>query len=223
MQIKGLNTYSLNEERINVISHGIGLILSVIAFFLLLFKAVTFGETIHVFSAIIYGISLILLYLASTLYHNAEKKRLRKRLNIFDHASIFVLIAGSYTPLLLISIGGIVGLRFFIFIWISAIIGVLLKLFFFGKYQILSTIMYVAMGWTIVFVMKSLIANMPIEGIYWLYVGGILYTVGAIIYSINKIKMNHAIFHFFVLVASISHFIMIYFYVLPNKIINNTI
>ncbi len=211
-----LNTYHISEERINVISHFIGFYLSVIALFFLVFKAVRNGESYHVFSAIVYGISLVLLYTASTLYHNSKKEKLRKRLNVFDHASIFVLIAGSYTPFLLISLRDAFGFKFFIFIWSAAIVGVILKLFFFGKYEILSTIMYVLMGWVVVFVMKSLIANIPIQGIYWLWIGGVLYTLGAVIYSVNKIKMNHAIFHIFVLLASIAHFIAIYFYVLPN-------
>jgi len=218
MQKTKLNTYSLNEEKLNVISHAIGLLLSGFAFILLIIKSVKFGDSIAVVSAIIYGISLLILYAASTLYHNSTKERLRKRLNVFDHASIFVLIAGSYTPFLLISLGGTLGLYFFIFIWITAITGVVLKLFFFGKYELLSTIMYVSMGWVIVFVMKSLMDNVPINGIYYLWIGGVLYTVGAVIYSINKLKMNHAIFHFFVLFASIAHFIAIYFYILPNKI-----
>ena len=218
MRIKKLNTYALNEERVNVVSHFIGLILSVLALVFLMVKAVRFGQTITIVSAIIYGVSLIVLYTASTLYHNSVKDRLRKRLNVFDHASIFVLIAGSYTPYLLIALKDTFGFQFFIFIWIVAIIGVILKLFFFGKYEILSTIMYVAMGWVVVFIMKSLMANISIYGIYWLWIGGILYTIGAVIYSINKIKMNHAVFHIFVLLGSISHFISIYFYVLPNKI-----
>ena len=218
MQITKLNTYALNEERANVISHFIGLILSVLALIILMVKAINFGQTIQVVSAIIYGVSLIVLYTASTLYHNSVKEKLRKRLNVFDHASIFVLIAGSYTPYLLIALKNTFGFQFFIFIWIVAIIGVVLKLFFFGKYEILSTIMYVAMGWVVVFILKSLMANISIYGIYWLWIGGIFYTIGAVIYSINKIKMNHAIFHIFVLLGSISHFISIYFYVFPNKI-----
>ena len=218
MRILKLNTYSVNEERVNVISHGIGLLLSIIALFFLIYKSVKYGSDYHIFSAVVFGISLILLYTASTLYHNSTKEKLRKRLNVFDHASIFILIAGSYTPFLLISLRGTLGWRFFIFIWIVAFIGVVLKLFFFGKYSILSTIMYVLMGWVIVFVIKTLINSMGINGVYWLFAGGILYTIGAIIYSINKIKMNHAIFHIFVLLGSISHFISIYFYVLPNKI-----
>jgi len=217
MRILKLNTYSLNEEKINVISHGIGLFLSVVAFLFLLIKSVKYGAAVHIISAIIYGVSLLLLYTASTLYHNSTKERLRKRLNVFDHASIFVLIAGSYTPFLLISLKGALGFYFFIFIWVAAITGVILKLFYFGKYGILSTIMYVAMGWVIVFVMKSLMENVPINGIYWLWIGGVLYTIGAVIYSIDKLKMNHAIFHIFVLLASIAHFIAIYFYVLPNN------
>jgi hemolysin III len=217
MRILKLNTYSLNEEKINVISHGIGLFLSVVAFLFLLIKSIKYGAAVHIISAIIYGVSLLLLYTASTLYHNSTKERLRKRLNVFDHASIFVLIAGSYTPFLLISLKGALGFYFFIFIWVAAITGVILKLFYFGKYGILSTIMYVAMGWVIVFVMKSLMENVPINGIYWLWIGGVLYTIGAVIYSIDKLKMNHAIFHIFVLLASIAHFIAIYFYVLPNN------
>ena len=212
-----INTYSLNEEKINVISHGIGLVLSVIALVVLVVKSVIYGEIIHLVSSIIYGVSLITLYTASTLYHKATREKLRKRLNVFDHASIFVLIAGSYTPFLLISLNGTLGWRFFAFIWFAAIVGVILKLFFFGKYSILSTIMYILMGWVIVFVMKPLTNNVSDNGIFWLFLGGILYTLGAVIYSINKLKMNHAIFHFFVLFGSIAHFISIYFYVLPNK------
>ena len=212
-----LNTYSNKEEQFNVVSHAIGLGLSVIGLILLLVKTILFGTVLSVISVIIYGVSLVLLYLASTLYHNSTKEKLRKRLNVFDHASIFGLIAGSYTPFLLISLQGALGWQFFIFIWSAAIVGVVLKLFFFGKYGILSTVMYIVMGWVIVIVIKPLTAVLPIEGVRWLFIGGILYTIGAVIYSINKLKMNHAIFHVFVLLGSISHFIAIYFYVLPNK------
>jgi len=212
-----LNTYSNKEEQFNVVSHAIGLGLSVIGLILLLVKTILFGTVLSVISVTIYGVSLVLLYLASTLYHNSTKEKLRKRLNVFDHASIFGLIAGSYTPFLLISLQGALGWQFFIFIWSAAIVGVVLKLFFFGKYGILSTVMYIVMGWVIVIVIKPLTAVLPIEGVRWLFIGGILYTIGAVIYSINKLKMNHAIFHVFVLLGSISHFIAIYFYVLPNK------
>ena len=212
-----LNIYSLNEEKINIISHGIGMLLSIAALFFLVIRAVQFGETIHIVSVVIYGVSLITLYTASTLYHKSTRDKLRKRLNVFDHASIFVLIAGSYTPFLLISLNGTLGWRFFAFIWIAAITGVVLKLFYFGKYSILSTIMYIAMGWVIIFVIKPLTNNVSSNGIFWLYTGGISYTLGAVFYSINKLKMNHAIFHIFVLMGSIAHFISIYFYVLPNK------
>lgn len=217
MRLLKLNTYSDKEEQLNVISHAIGLGLSGIAFTLLIYKSILYGTVLSLISAFIYGISLITLYTASTLYHNATKEKLRKRLNVFDHASIFVLIAGTYTPYLLISLQGTLGWRFFSFIWIAAIVGVVLKLFYFGKYSILSTTMYIVMGWVIIFVIKPLTQSVPIQAIFWLYAGGISYTVGAIIYSINKIKMNHAIFHVFVLLGSMSHFISIYFYVLPNN------
>lgn len=212
-----LNTYSDKEEQLNVVSHAIGLLLSILALILLLIKTIQFGSFLSVISVIIYGTSLILLYLASTLYHNSTKEKLRQRLNVFDHASIFGLIAGSYTPFLLISLHGPLGWRFFIFIWSAAIVGIVLKLFYFGKYGILSTIMYIVMGWVIIIVIKPLTNAVPVQGIYWLFTGGILYTIGAVFYSINKLKMNHFIFHVFVLLGSITHFIAIYFYVLTNK------
>lgn len=213
-----LNIYTEQEEKLNVISHGVGIVLSVVALVLLVERSIRFGEAIHIFSVIVFGISLIILYTASTLYHKATKEKLKKRLNVFDHASIFVLIAGSYTPFLLISLQGSLGWNFFIFIWSAAIVGIILKLFFFGKYKILSTIMYILMGWVIVFVINTLISKVPINGIYWLFAGGIFYTIGAAIFSINKIKMNHVIFHIFVLLGSTTHFISIYFYVLPDKV-----
>lgn len=209
-----ITIYTKKEEKINVISHLFGLILSIFALPILVYKASQHQDSLYLISSVIYGLGLITLYAASTLYHNEKNIKRRAKLNIFDHASIFVLIAATYTPFLCITLHGFIGWLLFIIVWSIAIIGIVLKLFFTGKYEYLSTTMYVIMGWIIVGAIKPLIENLSTNGIFWLVAGGIFYTIGAFIFSLKKIKMNHAIFHFFVLLGSISHFIAIYFYVL---------
>jgi hemolysin III len=137
-------------------------------------------------------------------------------LKIIDHASIYVLIAGTYTPFTLVTLNGTIGWVIFGTSWGLALTGIILKLFFTGKYSQISTIMYVLMGWIIVFAIKPLFNNLPVEGLLWLFVGGLFYTIGAIVYSIKKINFNHAIFHIFVLSGSFSHFISVFLYVLPS-------
>lgn len=217
MEQKKITYYSPKEEKFNVISHAIGLILSIVALVLLVVFASLEGSAWHIVSFSIYGASLIVLYAASTFYHNSKTPKLRYRLNIFDHASIYVLIAGTYTPFTLVVLNGWVGWTIFGLSWGLALTGVILKLFFIGKYDKISTIAYVLMGWLIVFAIKPLVQNLPIEGLMWLLGGGISYTVGAILYSFRKIKYNHAIFHVFVLLGSFCHFIAVFFYVLPIK------
>ena len=201
------------EEKINVVSHGIGIIMSIIASIFLIIKGVENNNAINLFGYIVYGVSLILLYSASTIYHNSKTESVRRKLNVFDHASIYVLIAGTYTPYSLITLNGTTGWIVFGIIWSLAISGVILKLFFIGKYNILSTSMYVIMGWLMIIAVKPMAENLSKEGLLWLLVGGISYTIGAVLYSIKKIKFNHAIFHVFVLIGSMCHFISIYFYV----------
>jgi hemolysin III len=201
------------EEKINIISHGIGIIMSVIASVFLIVKGIEDNNAINLFSYIIYGLSLTLLYSASTIYHNSKTESVRRKLNIFDHASIYVLIAGTYTPYSLITLHGTTGWIVFGIIWGLAISGVILKLFFIGKYKILSTAMYVFMGWLMIIAISPMIENLSKEGLIWLLAGGISYTIGAVLYSIKKIKFNHAIFHILVLIGSVCHFISIYFYV----------
>lgn len=208
-----LTFYHKTEERLNVYTHLIGLGLSIVALILLIQKSIDQDSVLYLVSFTVFGVSLIILYTASTLYHASKKPKLRERLNIFDHASIYVLIAGTYTPFVLITLKGVVGWWFFGIIWLIAIIGVILKFFFTGRYDKLSTVMYVFMGWIIVFAIKPLIENLGVEGLQWLFFGGIFYTLGAIIYSLRKIKFNHVIFHVFVLLGSFSHFMAIYFYV----------
>ena len=213
--IEEMKQYSPIEEKININSHAIGFILSVVALVLLVAHASMHGDVWHIVSFSIFGTSLIILYAASTFYHSAKKPELRKRLKIIDHASIYVLVAGTYTPFTLVTLNGKLGWLIFGISWGLALTGIILKLFFTGKYNLISTSMYVFMGWVIVFAIKPLINNLPSEGFLWLLAGGISYTLGAILYSINKIKFNHAIFHMFVLTGSFCHFISVFFYVLP--------
>lgn len=212
-----LTFYHPAEEKFNFLSHGLGLGLSIIALVLLVAYASTAGTIWHIFSFSVYGASLVILYSASTLYHYVQEPKLRYKLNIFDHAAIYVLIAGSYTPFVIHVIRGTIGWTLFAVVWGLAIIGITLKLFFTGKYGLVSTIAYVLMGWLAIFAINPLIENFPVNGIIWIFVGGFAYTIGAILYGLNKIKFNHAIFHVFVLVGSICHFLAIFLYILPNQ------
>jgi hemolysin III len=217
MPTEGIKYYSSIEEKINIISHAIGFILSIVALVLLVARASLYGDVWHIVSFSIFGASLIILYAASTFYHSAKKPELRNRLKIMDHASIYVLIAGTYTPFTLVTLKGKIGWVIFGISWGLALTGIILKIFFSGKYNLISTIMYVLMGWAIVFAIKPLINNLPLEGLLWLFAGGISYTIGAILYSIKKIKFNHAIFHMFVLNGSFCQFMSVFFYVLPSE------
>jgi hemolysin III len=204
--------YSEKEEKLNVISHAFGLVMGIIALPFLIDKSMHFDGFWKPTSIIIYGVSILTLYTASTVYHAAKAPKLRRRLNIFDHAAIYVLIAGTYTPFTLITLEGKTGWIIFGLTWFFALTGIILKLFFTGKFDKISTIMYVLMGWQIVFAINPLLENLATEGLFWLFLGGVFYTIGAILYSIKKIPYNHAIFHVFVLLGSISHFISVYFY-----------
>ena len=212
-----IHTYSNLEEKLNVWSHFLGLILSVIGLVLLIFRALELENIWAIISFPIFGLSMIILYLASTLYHYSENPKIRYRLNIFDHAAIYVLIAGSYTPFVLVSLNGTEGYIIFSIVWSIALVGIIFKIFYTGRFDILSTILYLAMGWLIIFSSKSLLQSLDFNGLLWLISGGIAYTIGAILYSINKLKLNHAIFHLFVLLGTFCHFISVYFYVIPNS------
>jgi hemolysin III len=217
MDKKEITYYEPKEEKFNVISHAVGLVLSIIALVLLVVYSSIYGSAWHIVSFTIYGASLIVLYSASTFYHYVQSPKLRHRLNIFDHSAIYVLIAGTYTPFTLVVLKGWVGWTIFGVSWGLAIAGIILKLFFTGKYDKISTFAYVLMGWVVIFAIKPLVYNLPFEGLMWLLAGGIFYTVGAVLYSIKNLKYNHAIFHVFVLLGSFAHFIAVFFYVLPIK------
>lgn len=210
-------TYHEKEEKLNVLTHAFGFVLSIVGLVLLVLRANEYGTSKHIISFSIFGATLILLYAASTLYHNAKNTRARHYLNILDHAAIYVLIAGTYTPFALITLSTANGWPLFLVIWGLALCGIVLKIFFIGRFNALSTIMYVAMGWLVVFQIKPLITILPSWGLVWLLAGGISYTLGAIFFSIKRIPYNHAIFHVFVLGGSFFHFISIFFFVLPNS------
>lgn len=206
--------YSPVEEGINVYSHGLGIVLSVVAFALLLTKALSAERgMLYAVSMMIYGISMIVLYSASTFYHKEKDPEKRAHLRVFDHAAIYVLIAGTYTPYALVTLHGNPGWWLFTATWSFAAVGIILKIFFTGRFSHISTLMYILMGWMAIFVIKPLMNSLSPEGLYWLAAGGVAYTVGAILYSIKKIPYNHAIFHIFVLAGSACHFVSIYFFV----------
>jgi hemolysin III len=209
--------YPKKEEKINVITHAIGLILSIMALVLLVVYSSVYGTVWHITSFAIFGASLIVLYAASTFYHYSQKPKLRNKLNILDHSAIYVLIAGTYTPFTLVVLKGWIGWTIFGISWGLAIIGIVLKLFYTGRYDKISTIAYVLMGWVVIFAIKPLMENFPVKGLIWLLAGGVFYTIGALLYSIKKLRYNHAIFHIFVLFGSFCHFMAVFFYVLPTK------
>jgi len=201
--------YTVAEERWNVITHGIGFIVAIFASIILLNKGLQQGIHLQFISYLIYCFGLVTLYLASTLYHSAKVPELKRRLNIFDHSAIYVLIAGTYTPIALLAIEGTWGLVIFCIIWILAAVGIIMKHYFIGRYSKISTATYVLMGWVIVIAIKPLINSMVTSGLLWLLAGGIFYTLGALLYQKKSIKYSHAIFHIFVLLGSICHYIVV--------------
>jgi hemolysin III len=203
-------TYTASEEKLNIWSHAFGLLLSIIAFPFLVLKALNFDGFLKPASFIVYGFSLIILYAASTFYHAATAPKKRRKLNIFDHAAIYVLIAGSYTPFSLVALNSNLGLYLFALVWVFALVGIILKLFFTGKFNKLSTAMYLLMGWQVLFFINTLIENLSSFSLNFLFIGGVFYSIGAVFYMIKKLPYNHAIFHLFVLLGSFSHFLAIY-------------
>lgn len=209
--------YPRIEEKWNIASHALGLLLSMLALVVLLVRAFMIGNVWHIVSFSIFGISLISMYAASTLFHSAKNMKLRYRLNIFDHSAIYILIAGTYTPFALVTLHGTVGWIIFGIIWGVAILGVVWKFMHVGKYVLVSTLLYVMMGWIMIFAVRPLVSNLPFDGIVWLMLGVLSYMIGAIFFSFNKMKYNHAVFHKFVLLGSFCHFISIFYYVLPGE------
>jgi len=201
--------YTLEEEIANSVTHGIGAALAVAGLTSLVLLAVIYGDAWRVVSFTIYGSSLIILYLGSTLYHSLQHPRAKRVFRTLDHTSIYVLIAGTYTPFLLIGARGTSSWTMLAIVWTMALAGIIWKIFFLGRLEVLATIMYVFMGWMGVFAFRQILSNLPPLGVTLLFAGGIVYTVGVIFYAWEKLPYNHAIWHLFVLGGSICHFFAI--------------
>ncbi|MCL6296025.1 PAQR family membrane homeostasis protein TrhA [Jejuia spongiicola] len=201
------------EEKLNATTHALGVLFGIVALVLLI--AFDNQKTPwSLFSVIIYGISIIVLFAASTFYHAVKSEKRKHYFRIVDHISIYLLIAGTYTPVCLISIEQSLGRTLFFAVWGIAAFGVILKLFFTGRFEVFSTLLYLIMGWLIVFDFTSLSETIGSDGILFLFAGGLAYTVGIIFYAVEKIPYNHVIWHLFVLAGAIFHFFMIFFYVI---------
>lgn len=197
------------EELLNVISHAAGIVLAIfgLVFLLLKNRVLTDFSTLSIF---IYGLCLIALYTASTVYHAITHEKKKQKAQIFDHIGIFLLIAGTYTPICLITLEHTTGWTLFLVIWSIAALGLVMKLFLTGKLDKLSLFIYLIMGWLAVVEYEQLLNLLSVEALFYLALGGILYTLGTIFYAIEKIPYGHFIWHLFVLGGSISHYFMIY-------------
>jgi hemolysin III len=208
-------SYTIAEEIFNALTHGVGAIFAVAALTLLIVFASLYGNAWHIVSVTIYGTTLVLLYLASTLYHSFTNEKLKNIFKLLDHSAIFLLIAGTYTPFMLVTIRGVLGWVLLSVVWVFAILGIILKIFFVGRFKIISTVLYLLMGWLIVVAMKPLIAALPVAGLRLLIAGGILYTLGSVFYIRKSKAFNHGVWHLFVLGGSVCHFLSVLLYVLP--------
>ena len=217
-KIKNIINYLSLEEFLNAITHGIGAVLAIVGLIVLVLQAYFNGGKWHFVSFLIYGVSLVLLYLASTLYHSFKNEKIKGYLKIFDHSAIYLLIAGNYTPFVLVPLHGTLGWSIFATVWTMAIVGIVFKLFFAKRFKLVSTICYLVMGWFAVVMIKPLLSSLPIGAIYWLLLGGVFYTIGSIFYLIKKIPYNHVIWHLFVLAGSSAHFVAVLIYVLPISV-----
>ncbi len=200
---------TLREEFANSITHLIGILFSVVAISLLVTFSVLNGTAIHVFSCSIFGGSILLLYTFSTLYHAIQSETIKPLLRTFDHSSIYFLIAGTYTPFLLIGVGGTLGWIYFVVIWSLTFLGVAFKIFFTHRFKVLSLILYLSMGWLAVFLIEPLVEMLSVAALSLIAAGGISYTLGIIFYTNKKMPFAHAIWHLFVLCGTVLHFIAI--------------
>ena len=212
---KPVSRYSPGEEIANSITHGIGIVLSIVALGVLVIFSSRYGNIWHVVSVCIYGATLIMLYTASTLYHSIQHPRAKNILQTLDHSAIFLLIAGTYTPFTLVSLRGPWGWSLFVVIWGLAVMGMLFQLSDLKHWRTASIILYICMGWAVIVAIKPLIANVATGGIVLLVTGGVAYTSGVLVYKQKQIKYHHAVWHLFVLAGSIFHFFAILLYVLP--------
>lgn len=208
-----LPNYTKAEEIMNAVTHGIGIALSIAGLVILVVFAALYGDAWKVVASSIYGASMIVLYTASTLYHSFSKTKAAKKLNMFDHISIYYLIAGSYTPFMLVNLRGAWGWSIFGVIWACAITGTILKIIYGHNFRKVSTIIYLAMGWMILIAIYPFVKNVELGGVIYLALGGLAYSLGVIFYKWKSLPFNHAIWHLFVLAGTILQFFAVLFYV----------
>ncbi len=218
---KSMNTttvkrYSLAEEIASSATHGLGVALSITALIILTTLAARSGDPWRIVSFSIYGSTLIMMYVSSVLYHSFQDPGIKRVFRYLDHSSIYLLIAGTYTPFTMISLRGTWGWTLFGFIWGLATFGLLMTVLGVGRSRVLASLVYIGMGWLVVVAIKPLLEAVPPGGIAWLVAGGMFYTLGVVFYVWKKLPFNHAIWHLFVLGGSVCHFFAILYYVLPG-------
>ena len=205
--------YTAREEAANVATHAAGLVASVVGAVVLVYFGIARGEALHAASAGLYGATLVALYGASTLYHAFRRPGVKRVLRVLDHCAIYLLIAGTYTPFVLVGLGGRLGWSLFAVVWAMAAAGIVFKIFATGRFAVVSTAAYVAMGWLGVVAIGPLIRSLSGSAVLWLLAGGVAYTAGTLFYH-RKIPYAHALWHVFVLLGSVCHFVAIGLYVL---------
>ena len=205
--------WTLGEEVAHSVTHGIGLLAAVAGLVVLVILAAATRDPWRITSCAIYASTLVLLYAASTLYHALSATRARDLLKLLDHSAIFLLIAGTYTPFALVSLRGPWGWTLLGIVWSLAVAGVAAKIVYGARWPVMSTVLYLAMGWTVVIAVNPLLTHVPPGGIAWLVAGGLAYTGGVVFYAWTRLRYSHAIWHLFVLAGSICHYIAVVFYV----------
>jgi hemolysin III len=211
------SSVSLPEERANALTHGLGLLLSLAGIPGLIAMAARHGDAWHVVSCSVYGATLIVLYAASTLYHLALEPGRKRLFRVVDHACIYLLIAGTYTPFTLVTLRGGWGWTLFGLVWGLAALGICVKVFWRGRCEIASTVAYILMGWLAMVAVKPMLAQFPVGCFAWVLAGGITYTVGTVFYALDRRPYLHAIWHVFVLAGSACHYVAVMRYVLPSQ------
>ena len=216
MCIRDSNKYSLGEEIAHGLTHGVGIVLAIAGLCVLVTFSALYGTAVHVVASSIFGASMIVLYTASTLYHSLPMPETKRIMRVVDHASIYLLIAGTYTPFTLVTLEGAWGWSLFGVVWGLAIAGIIFKLFFTGRFDRLSVAIYVAMGWCGLVAIKPMMAALPTLGLWLLVAGGLAYTGGVIFYLLERMRYHHAIWHLFVMAGTTLHYFVVLFFVIPG-------
>jgi hemolysin III len=214
MRLTGKKDDYVESQLANSATHGVGILLGLLGIPILIYYAALREDPAYLWSAIIYGTTFLMVFITSTLYHAFWHSRHKAIFEMLDHIAIYFLIAGTYTPFLMIYLNQGMGKWILYGLWIVVLIGIIFKIFFTGKYNFMSTLVYLAMGWSIVLVFRSFLALVPLSAIIWTGIGGAFYTIGAIVYLQDHVPYNHLAWHFFVLGGAVSHFVAVFYLVL---------